>query len=96
MSFKNIIKATAFLFLTIPVFVFAQEWQMQAPVTVANPGIVEILLLPELHSQLQGGLDLKVLGPDGNPRAFELYWREDRGAASLQLKIGQNVNRKKR
>jgi hypothetical protein len=28
---------------------------------------------------------LKVLGPDANPRAFELYWREDRGAASLQL-----------
>lgn len=85
MSFKNIIKTIAFLSFAIPVFVFAQEWQMQAPVTVNNPGIVEILLLPELHSQLQDGLDLKVLGSDGNPRAFELYWREDSGAASLQL-----------
>jgi hypothetical protein len=85
MSLKKIFKAIAFLSLAIPVFVFAQEWQMHAPVTVANPGIVEILLLPELHSQLQDGLDLKVLGPDANPRAFELYWHEDRGAASLQL-----------
>jgi hypothetical protein len=85
MSLKKIIKAIAFLFLAIPVSVFAQEWQMQAPIIVANPGIVEILLLPELHSQLQDGLDLKVLGPDANPRAFELYWREERGAASLRL-----------
>lgn len=85
MSLKNIIKATVFLFLAIPVFVFAQEWQMQAPIKVASPGIVEIFLLPELHSQLQDGLDLKVLGPDANPRAFELYWREDKGAASLLL-----------
>jgi hypothetical protein len=85
MRFKNIIKAIAFLSLAIPVFVFAQAWQTQAPIKVASPGIVEIFLLPELHSQLQGGLDLKVLGPDANPRTFELYWREDRGSASLQL-----------
>ena len=86
MRLKNIIKILAFLYLAIPVFVSAQEWQMQAPVTVLNPGIVEVLLLPELHSQLQDGLDLKVFGPDANPRAFELYWREERGSASLQLK----------
>ena len=85
MSLKNIIKAIAFFSLVIPPFVFAQEWQIQAPIKVSNSGIVEILLLPELHSQIQDGLDLKVLGPDSQPRAFELYWREDKGATSLQL-----------
>jgi hypothetical protein len=85
MNFKKIIKAVAVFSIAIPTFVFAQEWQIQAPITVANSGIVEVLLLPELHSQVQDGLDLKVLGPDDNPRAFELYWREDRSAASLQL-----------
>ena len=85
MNFKKFIKAVAVLSLAIPAFASAQEWQMQAPVTVAKSGLVEILLLPELHSQLQDGLDLKVIGTDGKPRAFELYWREDRRIASLQL-----------
>ena len=85
MNFKKFIKAVAALSLAIPAFASAQEWQMQAPVIVAKSGLVEILLLPELHSQLQDGLDLKVIGTDGKPRAFELYWREDRRIASLQL-----------
>jgi hypothetical protein len=85
MNFKKYFKAIAVLFFAVPAFVSAQEWQMQAPVTVAKSGIVEILLLPELHIQLQDGLDLKVMGHDGKPRAFELYWREDRGITSLQL-----------
>jgi hypothetical protein len=42
--------------------------------------LIESILLPELHRHIPaknsyGGLDLALRGPDGNSRAFELFWR---------------------
>lgn len=85
MILKKLMQTIAVLLITLPSFIFAQQWQTQVPITVTKTGIVEVLLLPELHNQLHDSLDLKVLGTDGNPRPFELYWREDAGAASLRL-----------
>jgi hypothetical protein len=85
MILKKLTQTIVVLIITLPSFIFAQQWQTQAPITVTKSGIVEVLLLPELHNQLHDGLDLKVMGTDGNPRPFELFWREDAGAASLRL-----------
>jgi hypothetical protein len=73
------------LFAALPVSVFASQWQIEAPLVTNKPGIVEVPLLPELHIPDQEGLDIRVMGPDDKPRAFELYWREDRGTATITL-----------
>lgn len=56
-----------------------QKWMTSAEVEISQPGLVEALLIPELHRSLSRSvpnqLDLSLRGPDGNLRPFELFWR---------------------
>ena len=62
-----------------------ETWQSQAALDAPGNSVMEALLLPGLHSPGGSGLDLRVMGPDGKPRAFELYWREEKGDVSMVL-----------
>lgn len=64
----------------------------QAVVHVPTPGMVEAVLPPELHQAPAVGdgaadnqLDLCLLGPDGKPRACELFWREQGRPETISL-----------
>jgi len=64
-----------------------ENWRTRAHLDVEVPGLVEAVLPPELVSQgKNGALELTLTGPDGHPRAFELYWRDRRGPVRLSLK----------
>ncbi len=64
----------------------ADEWEVKAPIEVNQAGIVETVLLPDLLKRRSDGrYDLALTGPDGNPRAFELYMRENSGIKSIVL-----------
>ncbi len=68
----------------------AAEWEVKAPIDVSKVGIVEAVLLPELLMRMADGrYDLTLTGPDGNPRAFELYMRENSGVKSVNLQPGK-------
>lgn len=55
----------------------ADTWENRASVLVPEPGITEAVLPPELMEKTgPNAVDLALEGPDGNRRAFELYWRE--------------------
>ncbi len=73
------------LMILISSFSQAQDYTQEATLTVSRLGLVEAALLPELHRQFEDGLDLKVLGPDGKARSFELYWHEDKRETSMNL-----------
>ena len=60
-------------------------WRAESSLNVSQSGLVEAILLPELHCRLDDALDLKVIGPDGKSRSFELYWREDTAKTTLTL-----------
>ncbi len=60
-------------------------WRAESSLNVSHTGLVEALLLPELHQRLDDALDLKVIGPDAKSRSFELYWREDTAKTTLTL-----------
>lgn len=48
-----------------------------ADIQVAEPGLHECVLPPALHSLGSGGgLDLLLLGPDGQARSVELFWAQ--------------------
>jgi hypothetical protein len=74
-----------FLLLFMPFCGVAQKWHIEEPLQINRPGMVEIPLLAELHHQIDDGLDLRVIGPDGQSRPFELYWHEDKRDAILNL-----------
>ncbi|MBN1663738.1 MAG: hypothetical protein JW943_09060 [Deltaproteobacteria bacterium] len=84
----NRVKFIAFLILlsfVVPFNSIAQEWRSEASLSVHKPGLIEVPLLPELHQQVDDDLDLKVLGPDGKSRSFELYWHEDKRDTAINL-----------
>lgn len=60
-------------------------WQIEAPMNIGGAGMVEWPLPPALHVETAEGLDLTVLGPEGQPRPVELYWREVQGHAVFTL-----------
>jgi hypothetical protein len=63
-----------------------EQWRTRAHVDVAAPGIIEAVLPPALvNGHGPNRLDLSLAGPDGLPRAFELYWREPVGDVRLAL-----------
>lgn len=74
-----------FLLFIAQEYSIAQEWQVEASLPIQKPGLIEAPLPVELHQQIDDGLDLKVIGPDGKSRAFELYRREDNGDTILDL-----------
>ncbi|VVS90994.1 hypothetical protein [Desulfoluna spongiiphila] len=65
----------------------ADTWENRASVLVPHPGIAEAVLPPELMNKTDNNaLDLALEGPDGNRRAFELYWREPDTTVRYDLK----------
>lgn len=74
------------LFLVASLYAANEKWVAKAHLDVAEPGIVETVLLPELYAKTpEGGFDLQLTGPDGHLRSFELYWREPVGPARVKL-----------
>lgn len=79
--------------LFIVVFVVAvatatatENWMSAATVQVDKKGLVDSVLLPELHRARDNDrLDLVLIGPDGNKRAFELYMRSSGEAQTMSL-----------
>jgi hypothetical protein len=68
----------------------ADQWHFQAELKVPQQGLIEAVLPPGLLYTMDATrqkhlLDLSLIGPDGNPRSFELYWREDIGVRSVVL-----------
>ncbi|RPI77298.1 MAG: hypothetical protein EHM45_09655 [Desulfobacteraceae bacterium] len=67
-----------------------EQWHFQANLDVAKPGLMEAVLPAGLFFRTNAfdsasALDLALIGPDGNPRSLELYWKEELDARSLKL-----------
>ncbi len=69
-----------------------ENWLTQAHIEVPASGIVESILIPELHwaaksraGIMNNQMDICLYGPDKNLRAFELFWREKGKEKSLFL-----------
>ena len=65
-------------------------WHFQANLDVTKPGLVEAVLPAGLFFRTyaldtESGLDLALIGPDGNPRSLELYWKEELVSRTLKL-----------
>lgn len=99
---RKINKPSILFFIILPVFSYFTDragaddnWVARARLLVPKPGMVETILLPDLHF-MPGGearpnrpssdMDLELIGPDQNPRAFELFWKEERGKRTFVLK----------
>jgi hypothetical protein len=62
------------------------EWRTKADLPVNEAGIVESVLIPELYMITKNRhLDLDLVGPDGQSRSFELYWREQVGESNIEI-----------
>ncbi len=75
----------------MPMITFAEQWHYQATVEVHEPGLTEAVLPAGLFFSNDGSTpvsitDLSLIGPDGNPRSFELYWKEENSPRSAVLK----------
>ncbi|MBU1109692.1 MAG: hypothetical protein KKB51_23630 [Candidatus Riflebacteria bacterium] len=69
----------AFLAVT-SLLIAAPDWNSQGSISTEKTGLVETVLPAALHQTLgdrsrRNTLDLALIGPDGNQRAFELFWR---------------------
>lgn len=78
-----------------------QQWHYQASAQVSQPGLVETVLPAGVFFGTDGAaktsqLDLTLVGPDGNPRSFELFWKGDTGPRSVALKPSRLLFDKKR
>ncbi len=69
-----------------------ENWLTQARIDVPSPGMVEAVFMPELHWNgrsrayfMKNQMDICLYGPEENPRAFELFWREKGKEKSLFL-----------
>ena len=68
-----------------------QQWHYQATAQVTQPGLIETVLPAGVffgtdNAVKTSQLDLTLVGPDGNPRSFELFWKGDIGPRSVALK----------
>jgi hypothetical protein len=64
---------------TIPAFA-EENWRSRAFLDVPAPGLIEAVLPAGLVNRMdRDRMDLVLNGPDGHPRAFELFWREPVG-----------------
>ncbi|MEK6744211.1 MAG: hypothetical protein AABZ15_11395 [Nitrospirota bacterium] len=78
-----------------------QQWHYQASAQVDQPGLIETVLPAGVFFGTDGAartsqLDLTLVGPDGNPRSFELFWKGDTGPRSVALKPSRLLFDKKR
>lgn len=80
---------TGFVLLCLAVALPADAdntWRTRAVLDVATTGLTEAIVPPELVSRTdQEQMDLSLTGPDGRPRAYELYWREPVGPIRISL-----------
>ena len=77
------------------------QWHYQASAEVVQPGLIETVLPAGVFFGTDGAartsqLDLTLVGPDGNPRSFELFWKGDTGSRSVALKPSRLLFDKKR
>lgn len=80
------------LFLALTAFSAqaADAWRARASLKVAGTGIVETVVPPELVRYSDNRrMDLRLIGPEGQPRGFELYWRDALEAVNLALTPSQ-------
>jgi len=70
----------------------ADNWLSESQINIVETGMIETVLPPGLHClETQGPsttgypLDLSLVGPDGKPRAFELFWTEKGNAQKITL-----------
>jgi hypothetical protein len=78
-----------------------QQWHYQASAQVDQPGLIETVLPAGVffgtdNAVKTSQLDLTLIGPDGNPRSFELFWKGDTGPRSVALKPSRLLFDKKR
>ena len=78
-----------------------QQWHYQASAQVTQPGLIETVLPAGVFFGTDGAaktsqLDLTLVGPDGNPRSFELFWKGDTGPRSVAIKPSRLLFDKKR
>jgi hypothetical protein len=76
-------------------------WHYQATAEVSQPGLIETVLPAGVffgtdNAARMSQLDLTLVGPDNNPRSFELFWRGDTGPRSVALKPSRLLFDKKR
>ncbi len=92
----------AFILLVSPHPVLAdQQWHYQATAQVSQPGLIEAVLPAGIFFGTDGTaktsqLDLTLVGPDNNPRSFELFWKGDTGPRTVALKLSRLLFDKKR
>jgi hypothetical protein len=61
-------------------------WRTRAVLDVTATGLMEAVIPPQLiSSKVPGRMDFNLTGPDGRPRAFELYWRDPVGPTRFVL-----------
>ncbi|MGM0599909.1 MAG: hypothetical protein ACQETH_08860 [Candidatus Rifleibacteriota bacterium] len=83
-----------FIFVFVSPIVFASQWLSRAELDVVATGTVNSFLEPELHKSfidengqiVNNCLDLSLFGPDSQPRALELYWRESGDQSLIRIK----------
>ena len=78
-----------------------QNWHYQASAQVNQPGLIETVLPAGVFFGTDSAakttyLDLTLVGPDNNPRSFELFWKGDTGPRSIALKPSRLLFDKKR
>ncbi len=88
-KFRIVAVICAVFALTVAAFADG-KWMTRSTAPIAAPGLVEAIVPPELHrattdTNAPAGLDLSLLGPDGNFRAFELFMRSGGGQETLNL-----------
>jgi hypothetical protein len=69
-------------------------WHFQAALNVPKAGLVETVLPAGLFYGMNGiadnsFIDLVLVGPDGQNRSFELFWKEDNEPRQLDLEPGR-------
>ena len=78
-----------------------QQWHYQAAAEVMQTGLIETVLPAGVffgtdNAARTSQLDLTLVGPDNNPRSFELFWKGDTGPRSVALKPSRLLFDKKR
>lgn len=107
-TYMNQCRASAF-FITLVFILLAsphpahadQQWHYQASAQVDQPGLIETVLPAGVFFGTDSAtktsqLDLTLVGPDNNPRSFELFWKGDTGPRSVALKPSRLLFDKKR